>query len=362
MAADLLTKAIALYQKKRFRQTINLLEPQIVHHRDDEQYYLLLALACFKIAEYKNADSYLRRSLQLEPHNISALLLSSLVSLYEGRGEEALSKWLAVLDINPRNRSAGRALALARAAQGPLDATFYLLHKRQLSTLVPSVGKASSIRMLIYLLITLGIALVCSGGVLLGIVLINRINNNTTRSGIEELRAARREPEFTHQSGDYRIRYSEQEIATLLRVIERNFLDSRDNLVCRDINRLLHSNAHRIIKAKMRLLFDYLHTPTYVDFRDNFDWQSVAQAPWLYHGCHILWQGRVTNIVDQENSISFDMLVDYQQETVLSGIVSVEAPFEIALSEGIVVEILGLLHSNEDIERITALSMRVLDP
>ncbi len=362
MAANFLNRALTLYQKKRYRQTINLLEPQIVHHRDDEQYYLLLALACFRVAEYHNADSYLRRSLQLDPNNISALQLSSLILLYEGRGEEALSKWLAVLDINPSNRSARRALALARAAQGPLDTTFYLLHKRQLNTLIPTIGKTIHIRRLVYLLITLSIALLCSGGVLLGIVLINRINGFTTRNGIEELRAAQRETELTQQSGSYRIRYSDSEITTLLRVIERNFLDSRDNLVCRDINHLLHSNAHRTIKSKMRLLSDHLHTPTYVDFRDNFDWQSVAQAPWLYHGCHILWQGRVSNIVNQENSISFDMLVDYQQETVLSGIVLVEVPFEIALSEGIAVEVLGLLHSDEEIEQIAALSMRVLVP
>ena len=291
MATNLLVEASALYRTKKYRQIINLLEPQIVHYRENEEYHYTLGLTYFRIAEYTRADSYLQRTLRLDSGHTEALLVRALLLLRAGNGEQSIASLLAILDVDPKNRRARRVLALLRTTPDSVTSSFYILHRSALDSLVPRrVGTHFPKRAVS--VIALCVAIACVGGLYMGIRLSDTVFTRGTRDGVVAIRSARRDRPIVEAVNGHRVIYSDQEIKGLLRDIETNFLDSRDNLVCRDINRILNSNAARTVKAKMRHISGYLATPTYVNFRDNFEWDSVVQEPWSYNGCHALWRGR----------------------------------------------------------------------
>ena len=71
--------------------------------------------------------------------------------------------------------------------------------------------------------------------------------------------------------------------------------------------------------------------------------------------------GEATDIVrNPDGSSRFNLLVDYQEQTLLSGIVGAEVPFETQLLEGALVELLATLATDDSIDALVAISMRLL--
>ena len=55
----------------------------------------------------------------------------------------------------------------------------------------------------------------------------------------------------------------------------------------------------------------------------------------------MVWKGKVANLKVAKDSIAFDLLVGYDQEKQLEGIVPVTLPFAADLANGSAVEVLG---------------------
>jgi hypothetical protein len=75
--------------------------------------------------------------------------------------------------------------------------------------------------------------------------------------------------------------------------------------------------------------------------RDSFAFREVAVDPPLYEGCYVVWRGKVANLGISSEVLAFDLLVGYESQRQLQGVVPVAAAFAAELSDGDAVEVLG---------------------
>jgi hypothetical protein len=61
----------------------------------------------------------------------------------------------------------------------------------------------------------------------------------------------------------------------------------------------------------------------------------------------VAWRGKLANLAMTEQSLSFDLLVGYENERELSGIVPVILDFAVQLENGIPLEVLGIVAAED---------------
>jgi hypothetical protein len=135
-----------------------------------------------------------------------------------------------------------------------------------------------------------------------------------------------------------------------------------DNLAVVEANRILLSNASVRVKQQARLLKGYALRPSFTTIRDSFPYSVVVREPALYDGCAVVWRGKLANLAVGEKSISFDLLVGYENERELAGIVPVALDFAVQLENGIPLEVLGDVAFAEGLLSLRGISVHRLAP
>ncbi len=337
MPQSLLRQASRLYRRRRFAQVIRLLESQIFRFRETPAFFLLLGCSCLRQGDLGGAESYLRRANQLQPRDASTLLALAAIHLKRAETEAALELWLQVLEFDHANRQAARGLELLRqaaAAQNP-----QLLHDaRRIASLLPSVP--FNARVLILPLAGLAAAALLAAGILL---LPRHLPRRPAvgRPEVREVRLSAGQPALDSAPGAARYPMTERQIQESFEKTKRFLLQYRDNLAIREVNRILLSNASAYVKEKARLLATFTRVPDFTTVRDAFEYREVAVDPPLHEGCYVVWKGKVANLAIASDKLSFDLLVGYQSQQLLQGVVPVAAAFAAELSDGDAVEVLG---------------------
>lgn len=339
-----LRKAVRLYRKRRYSYVINLLEPQVFLFRENETYYSILGMSCLYTGDYAGAYSYLRRAADIAPDNVDNFLAIGVVLLRRRQIDVAIQNYLDLLDKDPKNRRAKRALQWIRTIDQPEEVLDWF-ESGKIDHILPSRG--------IYvprsIVLAATLLIITSGAFFFGPRLLTIIGDlfpdRYDREGTELLEiddAIARVSQEGSESSDLRLfELTEDEVNSLLREIIREFNNGRDNLVRREINRIRYSNAAYQIKEKARLLEAYLVEPDFVSMDDNFTYSEVESEPLLYDGVFVKWRGRIANQAVGDQSISFDLLVGYEDGRVLEGIVPVEVPFAVLIEEGSSVELIA---------------------
>ena len=135
--------------------------------------------------------------------------------------------------------------------------------------------------------------------------------------------------------------YTENEVRRTFQKARKELLGYRDNLAVVDINRILLSNAAPAVKERARMLKGFVAAPTFDTVKDAWPYAAVSRQPPLYDGAFVLWTGKTANLKISKTSVSFDLLVGYDQEKQLEGIVPVTLPFAADISNGSAVVVLG---------------------
>jgi tetratricopeptide (TPR) repeat protein len=336
MPKGVIERATQLFRKRKFPQVIRLLESQIFRFRENPIFYRLLGSACLHTGDFGGAESYLRRSEQLRPEDTAVLCGLAAVHLKRGETDKALSLWLRVVDIDPRNRAAARGLNTLREASAEErhpDLTDPRLLRRLLPAVPPPPGR-----------IILPLALAAAAGALvLGYlyVLPRVLPPRRERPGVAEIVLSPSSPALSTQAGTPAYVLTEQQVEELFDQAKQHLLDYRDNLAIREINRILLSNASAYVQEKARLLKTFVSTPDFTTVKDPFPFLEVAAEPRLYQDTYVVWKGKTANVRVGEEDIRFDLLVGYQEEKELLGIVPVFLGFAADLQDGDAVEILG---------------------
>ena len=359
MSSDDLSRAARLFHKQRYTNVIRLLEPNIFLYRENAQYYYFIGMSCLHSGDVGGADSYLQRCIQIEPEHINGQLGLAAVQLKRRKISEALKIWLHILEIDPKNSRARRALALVRRSDGT-SGIYSTIRSKGLKMITGerTIALARIGRMLFVLALICGIGALATVGILR---FIYREPPRAPRGGVEHIRFAAQVEELFAYEGSFRYIMTEDEIRATLRSIEDHFQDFRDNLAMREINRLLHANASNEIKRRAQILSEYFARPDFTNFQDNFQSSEVLREPWLYNGCYVRWKGRIANLQNDETRNLFDFLVGYQDEQTLELVIPVVLRFPAQLANGMSIEIIGRIESDERLLRIESTTIRPLE-
>jgi tetratricopeptide (TPR) repeat protein len=326
-------------------------------YRENFDYFYMLGASCFYTGDYGGADSYLHRALRIDPDSHSARNLLAATLLRLRKPDEALQLWLEVVDENPRDRKAKRGLEIIRRAESPELA----------AEMAPRAAPGPPLRVptAMYALLAGGV-LVLVGGLIIPSLIqtIQDARAAPDRDGVEVVQFDPRQiGRIAAFTGDHRYDLTEEQIIETFRSIEEYFNSFRDNLVMREINRILYSNASVSMKERVLVLREYIQDPGFETFRDPFSYAEVAADPFLYDRCFVRWDGRITNLSRDGSSARFDLLVGYADGRVLDGVVPVRVDFPADLEPSFSYEILGQVLTRETGEfGLRTISLRPIVP
>jgi tetratricopeptide (TPR) repeat protein len=337
MPQSLLQQASRSYRRRRYAQVIRLLESQIFRFRENPVFFYLLGCSCLRMGDLGGAESYLRRANQLRPQDAGTLLGLAAIHLKRAETEQALELWLQVTEFDRGNRQAARGLELLRRAAAREDPQL-LRDPRRIEALQP--GVPFNTRVLILPLASLAAAALLAAGVLLLPRYLPQ-RGFSGRSEVREVRLTAGQPALDPSPETARYPLTEKQIQESFEKTKRFLLQYRDNLATREVNRILLSNASAYVKEKARLLATFTRVPDFTTIRDPFSFREVSVDPPLHAGCFVVWRGKVANLGIASNALSFDLLVGYESQQQLHGVVRVAAAFAAELADGDAVEVLG---------------------
>jgi tetratricopeptide (TPR) repeat protein len=358
---SILRQAWVLYKQGRFSSALESLEPRVFQFREDPAFFRILGLCCLRLGDWKGGETYLQRSRQLDdtPHRDTLLGLMAVAARRMDYGE-AVRLGLAVLDRDPEDKTAKKGLARLRAALAAPEGSPGL-DRDTLGQWLPPYRKANPalkrwvVRSLVGAAIAVGLGLGAWGGL-------------TLVGGLPPPRDARPGPgslpagaaDAVLPGNGFVLTLTADEVTQGWERARKAFQDYHDSRARYEINRLLLSNAGPSVKEKARALLPYLHAPDFSRPDDTSAYQDVKAAPVLYEGCTVRWSGVISNLVSGDKTITFDLLLGYQDGQVVQGIVPVTLGFAALLKNSQVVEVLGRVALDGSRWSVEATSLREL--
>jgi hypothetical protein len=353
MASKPFSKAAKLFKKRNYEQVIRLLEPQVFRFRESYSFYYLLGFSCLHMGDYGSAYTYLKRGHDLKPSNIDTLLGLAAVHLKRQETAQALEYWLEVLDQDPKNQFALRGMKLLKKNSEP-EYLVDFADSGKIERLIPQPSGRYTGKIFLVIIILALLALTS----LLYFKVINtearknvRLADDFPALFIDDVSSV-----LEGAESDHPFSISEGEMKKAFQEMQSYFLEGRDNIVRREVNRILLSNASLPVRDKARTILTYLKEPGFADFKDNFSYSDVSAQPALYAGCHVIWKGAVSNLTIGESEIRFDLLVGYDTRRVMEGMVTVSVPFAVRIDPDSPIEVLGSIHLTGNETRPFALS------
>jgi len=349
MPAPVLKQAARLVKKRKFKDVIKLLEPQIFKFRNSFQYYYLLGVSCLYLDDIEGAESYLERACQMKEDHSNCLLGKAAVHLKKSEYEESIKIWLQILEHDKNNR-------IARKGLGILKKNIHLSNAEEsgekVNQLFPPVG--SEVRPFpVALILFIAISLVLATPLIL-------TSLKKPRPESEDFRFPESGKPILSAEGSYRYEFTQKEIKKIFEKAKEYFNQYRDNLCNVELNRIIYSNASQDLKQTAITIKAHIKEPNFITIRDSLALSVIRKDPYLYEGCYILWKGKLANLKTTSEMISFDFLAGYHKEQDLEGIVPVTLDFAADLSNGGNLELLGQVRLLDDTIAIKGVSIHKL--
>ena len=354
MKARSLTEARQLYRARRFADVIRLLEPDVFKYRESFEYFELLGFSCLHTGDLGGAFSYISRAHQINDEDLNVMLGLAAVHFRKGENETALKRWLSVLEIQPSNPTARRGMEILRRGLTP-DQLQELIDSGRLKLLYPPLPRRA---MPVSLIIAVLGVLILAGAAF--IVVRSVRPAEAQRPGVSAIEIPPDITSYIDSGTDFTFVLSERDVRKSFQSAKSYLLAYRDNPATVEINRILLSNAAPAVKERARMLKGFVTLPTFDTLRDPYPYVTVSHQPALYDGCTIRWKGKIANLVNGKDAITFDLLVGYDQEKQLEGIVPVSLGFAVQLSNGAPLEVLGQVISHGTAVTLNGISVHSL--
>jgi hypothetical protein len=349
--------AARLFRSRKFAEVIRVLEPQVFRFRESADYFILLGLSCLQTGDVGGAHSYLSRARQLTAEDLRPALGLAAIAFKKGETDRALNLWLEVLDADPGNRTARAGMTLlkrglsAEALQRYVDSG----RLRQLFPPLPPRRRALAV-----LAITAAVLLVAAGAYL---GYRKWAASPPQRPGVSAVEIPRDLPRLVDAGVASPYTLTEREVSQGFQRAKRSLLAYRDNLAVVEINRILRSNASLPVKERARMLKGFVTAPSFTSFRDGAAYRDVVREPELYDGASVMWRGKVANLSQGKDAIRFDLLVGYERDKELQGIVPVSLRFAAEMENGSPLEVLAFVSAPDGVLRLDGISVhRIVIP
>ena len=114
MADQELKKARVLFKRRKFSAVISMLEPRVIDYRDSFDFFYILGVSCLYMGDTGAAKDYLHRCETIEGTNVQLMIAQAAMFLRRGDTNQAVETYLNVLDYEPGNKIASRAMTFIR--------------------------------------------------------------------------------------------------------------------------------------------------------------------------------------------------------------------------------------------------------
>ena len=322
-----LRKAVKLLIKGQLTRSIYFLEPKISLFLDNADYFYLLGRAYFAVGDAESAQLYLKRGLESDPNHEEIQLVQACFAVKEHDTYKAIAIWLKLDSAGSRKACLRYGLEQIRRINDN-EELYNFIRSSRFSRLLPPLPGVWPYRLRRKLL-QLSLLLLFAAGVWFSYRfgtpkvhnLYNRWRNQRQASESLSLSGLDSSEYLSFERKAELFTFEEKDLERLIKDLRKNYDRYNDNLVQRDINKILLSNASDKIKAKFRLVESLLDRPkNFFELKNNFEFQKVRQNPRLYQNCTIRWQGKPANIrIDENGKLGFTLLVGYIDGSVLEG-------------------------------------------
>ena len=320
MAKDAIEIARSYMRHRQFAKAIDILEARSRYYEDNATYFVLLGTAYLYIGDTGSATVNYSSARRLSLTDTNLLLGQAAIFLRRGDTDRAISYYIEILNNDPSNKTALRAMEFIRL-QGDYDTICRWTDTGKIETFYPPVGFNPS--KLAGIIIPLA---ACLLGCILALRFFDfKMTGKGNRADLSSLmltledRAALQETDLS--SGAFGYLLSANEIAASYDRAQRYFQDYRDNMSQIEINRLLNSNASVQVKRKARTLMSYLDVPSFDTIKDSPSIRAVQKETPLYLDCWVSWSGRISNVTSINGNYTADFLVGYENMEKVEGIV-----------------------------------------
>jgi tetratricopeptide (TPR) repeat protein len=345
MKADpILRKAVRLARSRRYEGAIRTLEPEVNRYYGSFRYYYLLGVICLYAGDFGGALTWLRLAREIKMRDPGVLLGLAVLYLRRGETGKAVDFYLDVQEMDPKNRTARKALGLIRKYSNPERFSAWL-ESGGLPNLFPPLPRAgfSADMALIPGAALIGALFLVFGILVLFKVIPNPLQKRGSRSPAQFSLSPEDRGEPVQTGGVWRYVLSRREALDAYDRALSLFTSWRDEAAKVNLNRILESNASEGLKNKSRLLLGFMAVPGFDNFNraDNVSFSEAKREIALYRDVYVIWRGMATNVETTEQGVSFDFLVGYDTYKTLEGIVPVVFEKTLAVNPERPLEVLG---------------------
>ncbi len=342
MARSLLQYAKKLLNSRKFRAVVSLLKDSEFDYRDSLDYHYILGVACMYLGDIGGATRSFDAARRISVLDTKLLVAQAALFLRRGDVTTAVEYYLDILDNEPSNKIATEALDFIRK-QGSPEVIYEWVSSGKIKKFYPDLGPHPIVFKGI---ITLAILCACAIGVF-SVIAYKRSLIPPPRGDLSAFVLSVDEKNNVLQQDMstevYRYILTSRQINESYEKALQYFEDYKDNLAVVEINRILNSNAAVSIKHNVRLLKNRLTEPTFDSIKSSFSYTQIASDPYLYIDCWVSWTGRVANAIITDASYSCDLLVGYESQKNVEGIVPLTFESAMNIDPSLPIRVLGKL-------------------
>ncbi len=320
-------QGIKLFRKKRYREAVSLLEKALSENGKDPDIHLYLGYASILTGDWEGARRYFRSGLELSENHLELMKGLAYLYLRDERVEDAISLWGEILENRPRERNIRRSLQLLRESEDVRTFAQKLKPEDYLTIRAPLSERLKPYRT--GLLIAAGIIIVLA---VFFLTPLNRKVLQRFRPDMAELEEITLPPDQITVAGDARYSLSEDAVRSEFVRIKKYIYRNKVNTAIIALNRVMLSNASPLVKERFKILYEFIGPADPLSLDSNPDFSSVMKEPDLYLGAYVLWTGKIAGLEKEGERITFDLLVNYENEDTIEGIaeVGIEGVFHLA--------------------------------
>ncbi|MCL2190859.1 MAG: tetratricopeptide repeat protein [Treponema sp.] len=340
----ILSKASRLARAGKYEAALRILQPEVLRYDRSFNYHYLLGAVCLRAGDFGGALTYLRIAHELKHRDPLAILGLAALFLRRGDTSRAVDLYLEVLEFDPSNRVAKRALKIIRRQAGTETFSVWLEAGRLSSVFPPIPFPGLSGKGLAVGALALAAAFAVGFG---ATVFLGLVPSPFRTRGAREIPHGlaltwddRTSP--VGEGGFHRYVLTPRQALDAYDRALALFSEHRDEAARIHLNRILESNAADGLKNRARLMLSLLDVPGFDTFRrdDNVSHAQAWQDPPLYQGVHVIWRGIASNVSITDRGTSFDFLLGYDAPRIVEGLVPVVFDHAIPLT-GDPLEVLG---------------------
>ncbi|MCR5699583.1 MAG: hypothetical protein K6G52_08070 [Treponemataceae bacterium] len=330
-----LEKAELYLKRRQFSKAIALLESVIYQFRNSFKFYYLLGLSYLYIDDLGSASDYFKCARDIKQRDANLLIAQAVIYLKRGMVKETINYCMEIIDLEPNNKIALEMLDFIKE-HGDADTISEMNYSGKFKKFYPPLPKRH-----LYIPITAGILCVCA--LSFGIYKLVEYKKANARLSPSEYELTDKSDVLDKSmNGVYRYILTQKQAEDYYSKTLQYVNNFDDNNAQKTINILLQSNCSSYIKQKATLIqTDVLVEPTFDSDFTNFTFAQVNEDLYLYENCWVLWSGRVTNIIRNDDVTVCDMLVGYEDFKKKDGDAKLRISSEIILASERPVKVLA---------------------